>query len=290
MRRLAVFLCTAALLAQDDTFTVDTKLVVVNVSIKDKSGRVITNLKKEDFQLSEDGVAQKIAVFDFQELSGEPLAPLSFAQRPPTQEERRQLAATAPAPQRVDPKTLQDHRLIGLFFDMSSMQQLEQSRAVEAATKFVQSQMTAADLVSIMTFSSKFKVIQDFTGDRDLLLSTIRDLALGDSADLATMATIGTADEGDDSGSFVADNTEFNIFNTDRKLTALEDAAKKLAPYPEKKALIYFSSGVEKTGAPSQLRQTRPRAQADAGRESRVAFVLAHDGQAHDFCVQREGK
>ena len=266
MRLLVPFLLAAALLAQDDTFTVDTKLVIVNVSVKDQAGRPITNLKKEDFEISEDGVAQKVAVFDLQELNGEPLAPLSFAQRPPTLEERKQSAPAAPP--RVDPKTLQDHRLIGLFFDMSSMQQLEKARAVEAAVKFVQSQMTSADLVSIMTFGSKFKMIQDFTGDRDVLLSTIRGLALGDSADLAGIAAT-AADEGDDSGSFVADNTEFNIFNTDRKLTALEDAAKKLAPYPEKKALIYFSSGVEKTGIENQ---SQLKATVNAAVRANVSF------------------
>ena len=32
----------------------------------------------------------------------------------------------------------------------------------------VQSQMTAADLVGVMTFGSKFKMVQEFTDDRDL--------------------------------------------------------------------------------------------------------------------------
>src|SRR6202030_3047141 len=64
--------------------------------------------------------------------------------------------------------------------------------------------------------------------------------------------------EGDDTGSFVADETEFNIFNTDQKLAALETAARRLAAFPEKKALIYFSSGIPKTGVEnqSQLRAT----------------------------------
>ena len=53
MRRL-LFLAAAALFAQDSTFVVDSKLVVVNVSVKDKSGKPITNLKKEDFQILED--------------------------------------------------------------------------------------------------------------------------------------------------------------------------------------------------------------------------------------------
>ena len=60
------------------------------------------------------------------------------------------------------------------------------------------------------------------------------------------------ADTQDISGSFVADETEFNIFNSDRKLAALEDAARRLAHYPEKKALVYISSGIQKTGVDNQ--------------------------------------
>jgi VWFA-related protein len=92
MRRF-LFLTAAALFAQDPTFIVDSKLVVINVSVKDKSGKPITNLKKEDFQILEDGVPQTITVFDRQELSSSPLAPLSFAVRPGTIESVLRAAA-----------------------------------------------------------------------------------------------------------------------------------------------------------------------------------------------------
>ena len=90
-----------------------------------------------------------------------------------------------------------------------------------------------------MTFGSKFKMVQEFTDDRDLLIQTVKGLTLGDSSDLQGLAAT-AADEGDDSGSFVADQTEFNIFNTDRKLTALEDAARKLSVYPGKESADLF--------------------------------------------------
>ena len=128
--------------------------------------------------------------------------------------------------------------------------------------------MTAADLAGVMTFGSKFRMVQEFTDDRDLLIQTLRGLTLGDSSDLAGLAAT-AADEGDDSGSFVADQTEFNIFNTDRKLTALEDAARKLSVYPEKKALIYFSSGVEKTGIENQ---SQLKATVNAAVRANVSF------------------
>jgi len=271
MRRL-LFLTAAALFAQDATFIVDSKLVVINVSVKDKSGKPITNLKKEDFQILEDGVPQTITVFDRQEISSEPLAPLSFAARPGTIEERAPAQPPAGAvvntPAARDPKRFQDRRLIALFFDLTSMQPTEQVRAQQAAIKFLQSQMTAADLVAVMTFNNKFRVIEDFTDDRESLIATLRKIATGEGSDLAGMAQT-AADEGDDSGAFVADETEFNIFNTDRKLTALEDAARKLSVYPEKKALIYFSSGVEKTGVENQ---SQLKATVNAAVRSNVSF------------------
>src|SRR5271170_5059607 len=50
------------------TFQSNTTLVIIDVTVKDKSGKVVEDLKKEDFALSEDGKAQSIAVFDFQKL------------------------------------------------------------------------------------------------------------------------------------------------------------------------------------------------------------------------------
>ncbi|MEQ1949390.1 MAG: VWA domain-containing protein [Bryobacteraceae bacterium] len=260
MRKL-LFLLAASTLAQDVTFTVDTKLVVVNITVRDKAGRVVTNLKKEDFRIIEDNAPQTIASFDLQELSAEPMAPLSTTGSAQTLETRNpqntQTAAVRAAQVARDMKQYEDRRLIGLFFDLSSMGPAEQVRARDAAIKYLQTQMTRADLVSVMTFGNKFRVLADFTDDRETLIALIRGIATGEGSDLAALSSTG-ADADDDSGAFAADDTEFNIFNTDRKLTALEDAAHKLAVYPEKKALIYFSGGIEKTGIEneSQLKAT----------------------------------
>src|SRR6185436_8919529 len=110
-------------------------------------------------------------------------------------------------------------RLMVMLFDFSSMQPPEQLRAVDAALKFLGNQMTASDMVSIMVFGTALKTIQDFTADRDLLVSTIKGFHIGESSELASMADTGPDSE-DQSGQFVADETEFNIFNTDRKLAA----------------------------------------------------------------------
>ena len=64
-------------------------------------------------------------------------------------------------------KEYKDRRLIALFFDFSSMQPSEQIRAQEAALKFLDKQMTASDLVSVMTYSNRLRVVEDFTDDRE---------------------------------------------------------------------------------------------------------------------------
>lgn len=52
---------------------VDVNLVMVDATVKTKAGQIMANLKKEDFELREDGVPQKIDIFSRDEL------PLSVA-------------------------------------------------------------------------------------------------------------------------------------------------------------------------------------------------------------------
>ena len=58
-----------------------------------------------------------------------------------------------------------------------------------------------------------------------------------------------TADTG---AAFGQDDSEFNIFNTDRQLAALQTAAKMLGQLNEKKSLIYFASGLRLNGVDNQ--------------------------------------
>ena len=257
MRAFLCFALAISLLAQqpqapDPVFRASSNLVLVTVFARDKQGKPLTGLKKEDFTLLENGRPQTISAFDFQNIEG-------AAAAPPVQAlvNRPEPTATTPAAAELQgSQRFRDRRLLVLYFDWSSLPPADQVRAKDAAEKFIREQMTPADLVSIVSFSSKLKVDQDFTADKDLLLELIQKFQSGVMSELAANSDAG-ADTSDDAA-FAADETEFNIFNTDRKLGALEDTARRLAALPEKKALIYFSSGVSRTGAQneSQLRAT----------------------------------
>lgn len=273
MKTAVIILCIALLAAAQEpqkefVFKSSSNLVIVNVEVKDKSGKPIQGLKKEDFTVLEDGKPQPVSVFEFQKLTETAAPPLNLANI---------TAPGAPPPRPAGISTAsagviryQDRRLMVLLFDFSSMPVADQIRAQEAALKFLEKQMTTADLVSIMTNTARLRVEQDFTDDRETLISVIKGFRIGESSELAADAEVGDADNGDDTGAaFIPDETEFNIFNTDKKLTALETAAKMLAALPEKKALVYFSSGISKTGTENQ---SQLRATINAAVRSNVSF------------------
>jgi len=250
------------------TFSLTTNVVIVNVSVLDHNGKPIETLTKDDFQLFEDGKPQTLQSVDLERLGTKPLPAFESAEK---EFKPREPVGYNPKPDVSQEEKLtryQDRRLIAFLFDFSSMQPPEQIRARDAALKFIKTQLTTSDLVSVLVFGSELRTILDFTPDRDLLISTIMKFRIGDSSELATMGDTG-ADPEDVSGQFVADDTEFNIFNTDRKLSALEDAARSLAMYPEKKALVYFSSGVEKTGVENQ---SQLRATVNTANRANVSF------------------
>jgi VWFA-related protein len=243
---------------KDVTFSSSSNLVIIDVTVRDKSGKEISTLKKDDFVVLEDGKAQTLNVFEFQKLGDGAAVPDAPAAPPKIAE-----GATVGRPQQITTTPgriqYQDRRLMVMMFDFSNMGIPEQIRARDAALSFIKTKMGPQDLISIMTNTAKVNVLQDFTADKDLLTTTINKFQIGVSADTAVDGGTGDSTSGDDDGSaFQADETEFNIFNTDNKLLAIETAAKMLAPLPEKKALLYFSNGISKTGVEnqSQLRST----------------------------------
>ncbi len=145
-------------------------------------------------------------------------------------------------------QAIKDRRLIILFFDLSSMQPDEIERSAQAAQNYVDKQMQPADLVAVVSLGSSITLNQDFTSDRAQLKKALESFNLGAGAGFeegSTGTTEGTPDSGN---SFTVDDTEYNIFNTDRRLEALRTVAQQVASVPQQKALIYFSSGMDRTG------------------------------------------
>src|SRR3954454_9563379 len=255
-------------------FSTSTQLVVEDLILKDKSGNAILGLKPSDFIVLEDGKPQKIEFVEFQNLEEAPvpMPESTLEKRGPANEKPatpapKAVTANQIAPEKPGDIKYKDRRLMVMFFDMTSMPIADQVRAQAAAEKFVKTQMTKSDLMAVMTFSSDIKVVEDFTDDRDQLLKDIKNLTIGEGQGFDI--TNADAAASDAAAAFNQDDSEFNIFNTDRQLSALETAVKMLGSLNEKKALVYFASGLQHNGTDNQAQL---QATVNAAIRSNVSF------------------
>ena len=237
--------------AESYTLSVKVQLVVNAVVVNDKDGKPIQGLTAKDFAITEDGVPQTVRICEHQELAAQAH---SLSPSKPNSEDLKlykELARTQIAPESIENERYKNRRLLALYFDMSAMNPADQLRALAAAQQFVRTQMTTVDLLSILRYQGgSVDILQDFTADRNKLLSILETMIVGEGQGSAE--TIDDASSADTGAAFGQDDSEFNVFNTDRQLSALETAAKMLGQLNEKKSLIYFASGLRLNGIDNQ--------------------------------------
>jgi VWFA-related protein len=253
---------------QNFKITVSTRLVVETVVVKDKQGNPVEDLNTEDFTVTEDGVPQTIRFCEHQRLpETADIAPTARSE-PEDIKLYRELPRTQISPEAPEKRRYQDRRLMALYFDMTAMQPAEQIRALEAAKKFIRTQMTSADLMAVLRYTGGgVDVLQDFTNDRNRLLSIIETMIVGEGQ--GSDEASDDASASDTGAAFGQDDSEFNIFNTNRQLAALQTAAKMLGQLSEKKELIYFASGLRLNGINNQAQL---HATIDAAIRADVSF------------------
>ena len=170
---------------------------------------------------------------------------------------------------------VRDHRMIVLFFDLTSMQTDDIARAHDAALKFVQKQMSNADLVSVVTFAARLTVWADFTDDRAKLEKAVARLTPDVASQLADLsyaaAQNGEYDVQQYTGAaYTADETEFNAFNTDQKLARRSGSRQR--PCGDSRPIsrvIEFTGGITQTG---EENRTELRAATDAANRADVSI------------------
>jgi Ca-activated chloride channel homolog len=118
-----------------DVIKVDTDLVPIDVTVTDTKGRLVRNLRKEDFKLFEDGVERPIASFNVEKIEGTP-RPVSIV----------------------------------FAIDVSgSMTPEEIARVNDAMREFSRRLAEHPAVFALMTFGMRVKTLQSFTNDRDKL-------------------------------------------------------------------------------------------------------------------------
>ncbi|MHB8755453.1 MAG: VWA domain-containing protein [Candidatus Acidiferrales bacterium] len=244
-------------------------LVVIDAEVTGRDGKAIRGLRADQFTLLEDGKPQKILSFVYSDI--ESLETAGKTNGPPVV---IPLEPASGAPNQDLSAMVRDHRMILLFFDLSSLRNDELLRARDAALKFVQEQMTSADLVSVVVLGNQLSVLSDFTNQRSNLEKAIASLTPGINSQLADLSSApaqdGEYDVSEDTGAaYTPDDTEFNIFNTDRKLSAMQGLADLLKRIPGKKIVMQFTGGITQTG---EENRTELEAATDAANRANVSF------------------
>jgi len=157
----------AALVAQGQIespiIRVTVNLVQVDAVVTDSKGRQVTDLKAEDFEITEDGRPQKITNFSYMRLA-QP-APPAVALRPGT-------VASSPA----EAKREDVRRTIVLVVDDLGLSFESMGEVRHDLKHFVEQQLQPGDLVAIVRTSGGMGALDQFTTDRRLLLAAVERL------------------------------------------------------------------------------------------------------------------
>jgi VWFA-related protein len=231
------------------TLKVQSDIVLTNVVVRDKkTGEVVRGLKASDFTILENGKQQTIASFDYENVDE-----AAVLHEKTTVTGKATIADLVNRNFAQDPAELKDHRLIVIFFDLSSMQPEDIDRAVEAAQDYINKKMQPADLVALVSMATGLSMDQDFTSDKAALLKGVGGYNGTEGTGFANGNEGGTsAGTADDASSFTADDSEYNALNTDRELYAIRTIAKSLERVNERKSMLYFSGGLTRQGIENQ--------------------------------------
>ncbi len=228
------------------TLKVNSDLVLTNVVVRNKkTGELVRGLTAKDFTLEENGKTQEITSFDFENVDR--AAPLDEA----TVNGKSGVGILGNMNRAATSEQLRNHRLIVMFFDITSMQPEDLERAQEAARNYINKQMQPADLAAVVSLDNSLSLDQDFTAGKQLLLHAVNAYSGTQESGFQAGAT-STTNQVEDTTSFTPDESEYNDVNTDRELFAIEDISRSLAYINEKKSLLYFSGGIQRDGIENQ--------------------------------------
>jgi len=233
-----------------ETLKVNAETVLTNVVVRDKkTGAVVKDLKESDFTVSEDKKPQRIISFDYQNVDEAVTLAEATTVSGATATKKKTIADLVNNDFAAKPDELKNRRLIVMFFDLSSMQPEDITRAVDAAKDYINNKMAPADLAASVSLVASLSMDQDFTNDKSALLAAVSKYDGTDSSGFAEGSEgTDTSSASDDSSSFTADDSEFNALNTDRQLYAVRTVCKAMAKVEQKKSMLYFSGGLTKQG------------------------------------------
>jgi VWFA-related protein len=253
LRLIAILLLPASALAQNAatpsgtpgiTLSVTTRLVYVDVIVRDSSGHVVHGLTQQDFQVLEDGKPQRIDFFNAHSYSSAAAA-----------------LASPKAASKLEFSNIAPEGASGainiLLFDLVNTPATDQLYARGQMLKFLEA-LPFGQRVALFVLSDRLRMIQGFTGSSDLLVSAAKMLdpkdfhllrsqteQLQDADEFVRLAAALGRDPGNVVEHWIKGHGRDDAINTDWRarftLAALAELARATSGYPGRKNLLWLA-------------------------------------------------
>ena len=148
----------------EDVVKISTTLIQIDATVTDKNGKIITDLKPEDFEIYENGKRQDITNFSFVAAGAEPV-------QTPVEPKRAEKNSVPVPPVSLRPE--QVRRTIALVVDDLGLSFESVYQVRRALRKFVDEQMQPNDLVAIIRTGGGMGALQQFTSNKQQLYAAI---------------------------------------------------------------------------------------------------------------------
>jgi VWFA-related protein len=221
---------------QQPTFKVRVDYVEVDAIVTDRQGRIVRDLKKEDFQVLEDGKSQAITNFTMVDI--------------PVEKENRPLFASSPIEPdvRTNEKPF-DGRVYVMVIDDLHTRFGRSVRVKAAAKQFIERRLGANDLMAIVHTAGPSNANQEFTNNRRLLLAAV-DRTQGRKLDSATVNKTNEYNRTRDirqQGDPLNDPDDMERgFNARTTLETLRNVAEWFGSvHGRRKAILFVSEGID---------------------------------------------
>ena len=238
----ALMLVSAQSQAPDTVIRINVNLVQVDAVVTDSKDKPVSDLKKEDFEILQDGKPQVITNFSY--ITTRPVT-IANAPAPPRPTAQARNTPSPPSmPVKMSDPRRPNRRTIALVVDDLGLSFESIARLRSTLKKFVDTEMQPGDLVAVIRTSAGMGSLQQFTSDKRLLYAAIDHVkynALGRVGVSSFAPLTGANDSGIDTTSF--DEEREQIFSAGT-MNAINYVVEGLKELPGRKSVILFSENM----------------------------------------------
>jgi VWFA-related protein len=232
---------------------VNVSVVNVDVYVTDKQGKPVTNLKKDDFQILENGRPVEITNFyavnegrsiavDEEEAAQAPSGPVASAPAPPQIPQAAQAPSTPP-----------DQRLrLIIYIDNFNLRPFNRNRVMRELRAFIGNKLSKDDQIMLVTYDRELHVRRTFTNDPSLIATAMSELekisAQGVHADSERRDALSRIQEADNvaqAESIARTYAQSTYNDLSFSISGLKKLVDSLAGMPGRKAVLYVSDGLQ---------------------------------------------